>query len=58
VSGDRVGQVTARVRHVTPTGGGGRESYRIGFEFVDLQPAIREEISRLIAAGVPDSSES
>jgi hypothetical protein len=59
VSGTRVGQVTARVRHVTPIDGGdGRGPYRIGFEFLDLQPAIREEISRLTAADFPDSSES
>ena len=59
VSGDRVGLVTARVRHVTPTdGSAGRRPYRIGFEFLDLPTAIRDEISRLTAADLPDSSES
>ena len=59
VSGDHVGQVTARVRHVTPVDGGdGRGPYRIGFEFLDLEPAMREEISRLAAADSSESSES
>jgi hypothetical protein len=52
VAGSEVGEITARVRHVTRMDGGeGGETYRIGFEFLDLQPAMREEIGRLAAAG-------
>jgi c-di-GMP-binding flagellar brake protein YcgR len=51
--GNLVGEITARVRHVTRVERtDGAESYRIGFEFLDLQPAMREEIGRLAAAGL------
>jgi len=59
VWGDQTGQVTVRVRHVTPAvsgdGGGGR--YRIGLEFLDLQPAMRDQVDRLAAPDLPGSSE-
>ena len=59
VFGDRIGEVTARVRRITRTDrADGRWQYRIGFEFIDLQPAMRDEISRLAAADLPGSSES
>ena len=59
VSGALVGEVTVRVRHITRTNrndDGGW--YRIGFEFLDLQPAMREEIDRLASADLQGSSES
>ncbi len=58
VSGDVMGEVTARVRHVTRTDAGGAESYRIGFEFLDLQPDMREELGRLTGFRSQGSSES
>ena len=59
VTGDQVGEVTVRVRHVTRTDSpDGRERYRIGFEFLDLQPAMRDEIGHLVAADSQSSSES
>ena len=58
VSGDVMGEVTARVRHVTRADAGGTEAYRIGFEFLDLQPAMREELGRLTGSDAQDSSES
>ncbi len=58
VSGDVMGEVTARVRHVTRTDAGAAESYRIGFEFLDLQPDMREELGRLTGFGPQSSSES
>ena len=53
-TGDVSGEVTARVRHVTAATNGGA-SYRIGFEFLDLQPALRDELVRLLRSG-PDAS--
>jgi PilZ domain len=50
VTEDRVGEVTVRVRHVTRTDSPDGERYRIGFEFLDLQPEMRDEIGRLVAA--------
>ncbi len=59
VSGDVSGEVTARVRHVTRADAAdGSEAYRIGFEFLDLQPAMREELGRLSAEGLENPSES
>jgi len=58
VSGDVMGEVTARVRHVTRTETGAAESYRIGFEFLDLQPAMREELGRLTGSDSHRSSDS
>ena len=56
VSGDLSGEITARVRHVTLADGvEGSELYRIGLEFLDLQPAMREELGRLSGTGVDDS---
>jgi len=58
VSGDVRGEVTARVRHVTRTESTeASESYRIGLEFLDLQPAMREELGRLASPGSQGSSE-
>jgi PilZ domain-containing protein len=57
VMGDQVGEVTVRVRHVTRTDCPGGERYRIGFEFLDLQPEMREEIGRLVAADSQSSSD-
>jgi hypothetical protein len=56
VSGDVSGEVTARVRHVTAAAAAdGSECYRIGFEFIDLQPAMREELGRLSDEGLEAS---
>jgi hypothetical protein len=56
VSGDLSGEITARVRHVTLADGAeGSELYRIGLEFLDLQPAMREELGRLSGTGLDDS---
>lgn len=56
VSGDVSGEITARVRHVTRADGAeDAESYRIGLEFLDLQPAMREELGRLSGTGLDDS---
>jgi c-di-GMP-binding flagellar brake protein YcgR len=39
------------VRHVTRNEDAeGGETYRIGFEFLDLQPEMREELARLSGA--------
>jgi hypothetical protein len=58
VSGDVMGEITARVRHVTRNEDAeGGETYRIGFEFLDLQPEMREELARLSGAEL-DSTES
>jgi hypothetical protein len=58
VSGDISGEITARVRHVTRADNAdGSESYRIGFEFLDLQPAMREELGRLSDEGFEQSTE-
>lgn len=57
VMGDQVGEVTVRVRHVTRTDGPDGERYRIGFEFLDLQPEMRDEIGRLVAAESQNSSD-
>lgn len=58
VSGDVMGEVTARVRHVTQVQAGAEESYRIGFEFLDLQPGMREELGRLTGFDSPSPSDS
>ncbi len=59
VSGDVSGEITARVRHVTPAeSADGSEWYRIGFEFLDLQPAMREELGRLSDNGLDNPAES
>ena len=59
VSDDLAGDITARVRHVTRADRpDGTEGYRIGLEFLDVQPAMRAEIGRLAGAGLPSSSES
>ena len=58
-SGDISGEITARVRHVTRADGAdGSEWYRIGLEFLDLQPAMREELGRLSDNGLEHSAES
>jgi hypothetical protein len=57
VSGDVSGEITARVRHVTRADGAQEpELYRIGLEFLDLQPAMREELGRLSGTS-PDESQ-
>jgi hypothetical protein len=59
VSGDVMGEVTARVRHVTRTeNADGSERYRIGFEFLEMQPEMREELSRLSGAALDNGTES
>ena len=59
VSGDVSGEITARVRHVTRAeSADGAEWYRIGFEFLDLQPAMREELGRLSDNGLDNPAES
>jgi hypothetical protein len=58
VSGDLMGEVTARVRHVTRADASGSEAYRIGFEFLDLQPGMRDELTRLTGADPQGSPES
>ena len=56
VSGDLSGEITARVRHVTLADGAeGAELYRIGLEFLDLQPAMRAELGRLSGTDLDDS---
>jgi hypothetical protein len=56
VSGDISGEITARVRHVTRTDEtDDSDLYRIGLEFLDLQPAMREELGRLSGTGPDDS---
>ena len=58
VSGEISGEITARVRHVTRADtDDGSEWYRIGFEFLDLQPAMREELGRLSDEGYEHSTE-
>jgi PilZ domain len=58
VTEDGVGEITVRVRHLTRTGfADGRERYRIGFDFLDLHQAMREEIGRLVGADLQDSTE-
>ena len=39
-------------------GADGSEWYRIGLEFLDLQPAMREELGRLSGNGLEHSAES
>ena len=59
VSGDLAGEITALVRHVTRADRtDGSEWYRIGLEFLDLQPALREQIGRLARAGLQSPSEA
>ena len=59
ISGDVSGEITARVRHVTRvTGDDGSDCYRIGIEFLDLQPAMREELGRLSGNGLDSPAES
>jgi PilZ domain len=59
ITGDQAGEVTVRVRHVTRTDRpDGSARYRIGFEFLDLQPAMRNEIGRLAAADLQGPSEA
>jgi hypothetical protein len=59
VSGDVSCEITARVRHVTRADAAdGSEWYRIGFEFLDLQPAMRDELGRLSDEGYEHSTES
>jgi hypothetical protein len=59
VAGDVSGEITARVRHVTRADASdGAEWYRIGFEFLDLQPAMRDELGRLADEGYEHSTES
>jgi hypothetical protein len=60
VSGDVSGEVTARVRHVSRSEApaNGSECYRIGFEFIDLQPAMREELGRLSDEGLDAPTDS
>ena len=57
VSGDVMSEVTARVRHVTRADAAA-ETYRIGFEFLDLQPAMREELCRLTGFDSQSSTDS
>jgi hypothetical protein len=58
VLGDQIGEITVRVRHVTPiVSGGGSGRYRIGFEFLDLEPAMRDQVDRLATTGLLGSSE-
>jgi hypothetical protein len=58
-TGEIRGDVTARVRHVSaaaPTNGAAR--YDIGLEFLDLQPALRDELGRLLDTGLDASASS
>jgi c-di-GMP-binding flagellar brake protein YcgR len=58
-SGDLEGEITARVRHIVKKDRhDGSESYRIGLEFLDVQPALREELGRLTNGGAQSSSEA
>ena len=59
VSAHLSAEITARVRHVTRgQSDDGSEWYRIGFEFLDLQPAMRAELSRLADEGFEQSTGS
>jgi len=59
VSGDVTGDITARVRHVTRADSAdGEETYRIGFEFLDLQPEMRDVLVRLSGANADYSTDS
>ena len=57
--GDISGEITARVRHVTRVDGAdGSEWYRIGLEFLDLQPAMRKSSVVCPGNGLEHSAES
>jgi hypothetical protein len=58
-TGDVRGEVTARVRHVTAAAAtNGSACYRIGFEFLDLQPALGDELGQLLRTGLDASANS
>jgi hypothetical protein len=56
---DQTGEVTVRVRHLTPIeSGDGGDRFRVGFEFLDLRPDLRAQVDHLASASVGHSSES
>ena len=58
-AGDVSGEVTARVRHVTAAqAANGSARYRIGFEFLDLQSSLHDELGRLLKSGLDASANS
>jgi hypothetical protein len=58
-TGDVSGEVTARVRHVTAAQtANGSARYRIGFEFLDLQSSLGDQLGRLLKSGLDASADS